>query len=305
MKRRFKAVGKGIGYIGLYLGVQIPVTIVCMVIYIITRILREGEAFVFEYFRSDPMEITREITSAIAYPLLIFSSILTLCLFWMLFRLRNRSVARELSLHPFRPILILPLVLLGVSMNLLVGCAMSFLPEAWLEAYNQSASMLEGAESIPLAVQFLGAALLVPLTEEATFRGLAMTRLKRAFPWWAAAGIQALLFGLCHGQWLWMVYAGLSGLLMGWVFLRVGSLWASFLVHAAFNAFSFVPIMADFTRLGDFCGVLAGLLLVILSIAALRAVDPKTRLHTPPAWVEEPETPISAPVQASVWGGSG
>jgi len=305
MKKRFRAVGKAVGYIGLYLGVQIPVTMVYMVIYLVTRILREGEAFIYEYFRSDPMEIAREITSAIAYPLLILSSVLTLFLFWIIFRVRNRSAAREMSLNFFRPLIILPLLVLGASMNVLVSCAMSFLPEAWLEAYNQSASMLEGVESIPLAVQFLGAALLVPLTEEATFRGMAMSRLRRAFPWWAAAGIQALLFGLCHGQWLWMIYAGLSGLLMGWVFIRVGSLWASFLVHAAFNAFSFVPLMTSFTRLGNFCGVLAGLLLTILSIAALCAVDPKTRLHAPPAWIEEPETSAPAPVGASVWGGNG
>lgn len=58
-------------------------------------------------------------------------------------------------------------------------------------------------------------------------------------PAWLAVLLQGLVFGLIHGQVLWMIYATCFGILLGWVRVKTGSLRASMLLHIGFNTSSF------------------------------------------------------------------
>ena len=120
----------------------------------------------------------------------------------------------------------------GIVLYVLTDLALSLLPEAWMAAYNADMSVLTSTG----LNTFLTMAVLGPLAEELTFRGVIQTRLERAMPPWLALVLQAAIFGLVHGTPIQMVYAFLMGLAFGFLRRCTGSILPGFAAHAAFNA---------------------------------------------------------------------
>lgn len=83
---------------------------------------------------------------------------------------------------------------------------------------------------------FISTIVLPPLVEETGFRGLGLTYLKRAgVPFVVANVLQALAFGLFHGNLVQGVYTFVLGLFMGYVVHRSGSVVPAMLMHAVYN----------------------------------------------------------------------
>lgn len=83
---------------------------------------------------------------------------------------------------------------------------------------------------------FISTIVLPPLVEEAGFRGLGLTYLKRAgVPFVVANVLQALAFGLFHGNLVQGIYTFVLGLFMGYVAHRSGSIVPAMLMHAVYN----------------------------------------------------------------------
>ena len=70
---------------------------------------------------------------------------------------------------------------------------------------------------------------------ELIFRGLTLKILEKAFPFWAANILQALYFGIIHGNIIQSSYAFFAGLLFGSVMYKYKSLkyviWCHFFVN--------------------------------------------------------------------------
>jgi membrane protease YdiL (CAAX protease family) len=81
---------------------------------------------------------------------------------------------------------------------------------------------------------------LVPLAEEALFRGLFMFGLSGRYGRGFGLLLSSALFGVIHFDVVAAVYAALAGLLLGTLALATQSTWASVAVHAAINA---VPVL--------------------------------------------------------------
>ena len=80
--------------------------------------------------------------------------------------------------------------------------------------------------------------ILPPLVEETVFRGLIFHYLKKGGAgFWAANLIQAVLFGIYHGNLVQGIYAFCIGLLLGYLAERYSSLIIPVMVHALFNLF--------------------------------------------------------------------
>lgn len=83
---------------------------------------------------------------------------------------------------------------------------------------------------------FISTIVLPPLVEETGFRGLGLTYLKRAgVPFVVANVLQALAFGLFHGNLVQGIYTFVLGLFMGYVAHRSGSVVPAMLMHAVYN----------------------------------------------------------------------
>jgi membrane protease YdiL (CAAX protease family) len=77
---------------------------------------------------------------------------------------------------------------------------------------------------------------IAPFVEELTFRGFLFNALLRYAPVWVAATISGIVFGLSHGSLTAFVPLAGSGIVLAYVYYLTGSLPASMLTHALFNA---------------------------------------------------------------------
>jgi membrane protease YdiL (CAAX protease family) len=138
------------------------------------------------------------------------------------------------------------------------------LPPQWLEAYDvASASAFDGEGRIVAAAL---AVLFAPFCEELVFRGfLLRARMRGISPLTSVVAI-SLVFGLMHGHPLWIAYAFLCGLLLGWLALLFDNLAAPMLLHAGIN----VPMLPSvFLRENEQYARVASNPIVLLLLLAL------------------------------------
>ena len=228
MKRVFAALGKALVYFLIFLVTQTVVTILYSGAY----------AIVLLPDTSDPYLLAEELLAHLD-PALLLSNLVIILIYLLIAPMRRRSLRAHFDLEPMDRRGILPLILLGFSYNLALNVLLGFIPfpESWWEAYEASAELVPMDFSV---ISILSTAIVGPIAEELCFRGLMYTRLKSAMPAVLAALLSAAVFGAVHGAWIWFVYAFPLGLVMVWVFHRFRSLWASILLHIAFNLVNFL-----------------------------------------------------------------
>ncbi|MBE5888221.1 MAG: CPBP family intramembrane metalloprotease [Lachnospiraceae bacterium] len=117
--------------------------------------------------------------------------------------------------------------------SLLIGIISSIFPK-WLEDYEALMESAGMTGEIPLFMMIYSVCL-APISEELIFRGVTMRLALRAFPFWIANLIQAVLFGVFHMNMLQGCYAFALGLILGYVCEKGGSIYHSILFHFLFN----------------------------------------------------------------------
>ena len=85
-----------------------------------------------------------------------------------------------------------------------------------------------------------------PLFEEFLFRGVILEAARRRRGVIAAWLISSLCFGLAHGLPSQMVGAGIIGLVLGFVYIRSGSLFSGIVLHALNNALAMLLLILGF-----------------------------------------------------------
>src|SRR5207248_10213234 len=86
--------------------------------------------------------------------------------------------------------------------------------------------------------------LLAPVTEELFFRGFVLRGFLARYPAQLAIFASAVLFMVVHLNPWQSISALVAGLILGWLYLRTGSLLPCLLLHGLFNG---LPILADLT----------------------------------------------------------
>lgn len=229
------ALGKSAAYLGLFLGWQIVVSSVYSA-GITAEMMLRAPMLDYDLLYQAVYEVLLAKTAEIS----LLSGLLTLASLTIFFRLRRKQLDQELWLRP------VPRRLLGWCAGLsfclywLVSLVLSALPATWLEGYSDASAGLEYTGVLP----FFALAVVAPITEEVIFRGLIFTRLDRAMSGRLAVVLSAVVFGLCHGQFIWFCYALLLGMVFGGVTRRSGSIFPSMLMHVVFNATNELLLLA-------------------------------------------------------------
>ncbi len=160
-----------------------------------------------------------------------------------------------------RDVAALLLVAVGLQ-GLVTGIMQGFQAVApW--AFEEYADLVSSSGMTDYSLAWLvGTAVLPPLVEEASFRGLGLGYLRRAgAPFWLANLAQAVMFGVFHGNLVQGVYAAALGLVLGLLVYRYGSIVAPMAVHAAFNVLGTLgndavgllpPVVQDVVPLAEF-----------------------------------------------------
>ncbi len=235
MKRFFMALLRGLGYFGIYLGIQLVVQYVWGAVEgVMLRVeyaakgLNIMEPAVMEQYMEDAMQVAMDI----AVPATVVSNILVIGVTCLIFVCRRKKITVEMSLRKFRAGAVMPIILLGLGMNVLTTVVMGFLPEELLNSYQQASEWVSTDVGI---MTMLLAVVLAPLAEEWVLRGLVFSRMKKGMPVIAAMFLSSVLFGLLHGNPVWAVYAAVFGMVLAWVYERTKSLYASMLLHFSYN----------------------------------------------------------------------
>lgn len=243
MKKFFIGLLKGIGYFGIYFGMQLLVTTVYAIVGVVPVAMKyytsEENVFAPDVFNRYMEEVLQVVMEA-ALPSVIISALLTIGVLWLIFVCRKKKFAQEISLRKMNPAAIAPLVLMGLSLNVVTGLVLSLVPEEWMSAYEASSSMVTSGHPVVMALATVIAA---PVIEEIIFRGLAYTRMKKGMPTAVAVILSSALFGVAHGQWVWMLYAFVFGLVLVWAFEHTKSLLANILLHLSYNGCAMLQLL--------------------------------------------------------------
>ncbi len=132
---------------------------------------------------------------------------------------------------------ILLIVLLGVAAQFAISGLLSLVqiavPEA-LQEYEELMEMAGIGETTILTL--ISTVILAPLSEELVCRGVIYRLAGKISPkFWVANIVQALAFGILHGNLIQGAYAFVLGLLLGLVYRQFRNIWICMLLHASMN----------------------------------------------------------------------
>ncbi len=235
MKNFFKGIGASLGYIAIYIVVTALVLIAGSIAYAVflgVTAVKSNYALdsFFDSFNSFVYD------SVILFTLV--SGAVTLFIYWLIIIAGKKSVKARLDLIPVSFSNLWPIIPLGILFNLFISSLLDLLPipEHLMQDYIESSSTLGNESTLIL---FLTVVLMAPVLEEVLFRGLVMKSLSRGMPFILALILQAIAFGILHGQIIWIFYATFLGIVLGIVKKRYVSLYPCILLHLVFNGWSF------------------------------------------------------------------
>ena len=248
MKNFFKALGKAVVYLLVFCAIQIALLNIFTIVLTINTVISAPTLVAEDSFRFIAL-ITEEVYAN--YSLVsIISGVLSLVVYWLIFVARKKELLKEVNaVMPKGGRLMLMMIPAGVLIQISVSSVLNMLPASLTDSYSSAFNLTRQGH---ILWEIIAAVLIAPICEEVAVRGLVYSRLKKGMPRWTAIILQALLFGLLHGQALWISYAFLFGICFALVHYAFDSLLPTILLHAAINASSYL-----LGFLPDFPGALA------------------------------------------------
>lgn len=105
----------------------------------------------------------------------------------------------------------------------------------WLRPPDNTSESLDMADG-SLLIAFPIVAIIAPFAEEVFFRGFLLTGLRKRLNAHLALIVSAAIFAVFHFDPGLYIPIFALGLVLGWVYLRTGSIWPSIFVHTAHNS---------------------------------------------------------------------
>ena len=183
-------------------------------------------------------------------------------------------------------------VLMGLALQVLISLCLSviypLLPQNTVSEYSDLIETLIGGDTL---LSIIVTVLLAPLAEELLFRGVTLEKAKKIMPFFAANIVQALMFGIYHGNLIQGTYAFLLGVLLGYVAEYFHSIWASIFLHACVNGsaqlLSLLPETWTEKMIGIVVLALAGVVFLIAAGKLFRRAKEELPESVQPAGQEE------------------
>ncbi len=252
----------------LFLAIQLGVAMVIMTVMGVMAMLKDGGGM-------SPDELTVVITQQYMeniIPVLIASQLVAILVFglWYYFAYGKRKRPEDAAKPGVKHLLLI--VVLGVAAQFAISSLLSmieiFVPSA-LEEYEELMEMAGIGETTVLTL--ISTAILAPLSEELTCRGVIYRLAAKISPrFWVANIVQALAFGILHGNLIQGAYAFALGLALGLVYRQFQNIWLCMLLHASMNLSS-ILVEPFYTLIPDSAEVpvLAVTMLVAAAFGAL------------------------------------
>ncbi len=242
MKNILKQLGKAVCYFLLFLISQNLIATVYQVIYAF-------KAGVDAAMTGAPLDNMALVEGMVNYTyenmtaIIFISGCFTVLCLWLFFLIRKKNVLKETHITKFAPKYIPVLTVLGIAIQVFFSFGTAFLPEEILIDYMEDYNQKLGTFSV---MSVLAQVVAAPVVEEIIFRGLMVSRMKKAMPTWVAVLISSIAFGLVHGQIFWMTYAFLLGILLAAIAIKTDSILTTIILHAAINGAGVIMSLMTF-----------------------------------------------------------
>jgi membrane protease YdiL (CAAX protease family) len=102
----------------------------------------------------------------------------------------------------------------------------------------------EASKAAPFIANFIVVAVVAPIVEELTYRGLGFAVLGDMYGQTAAIVGCGLAFGLAHGLFVALPILSIFGMILAWLRAKTDSIYPSMLLHATFNAIALIAAVA-------------------------------------------------------------
>ncbi|MCM1301329.1 MAG: CPBP family intramembrane metalloprotease [Alistipes senegalensis] len=254
VRRAFPTVGDLCAMLGILLGMQV---LVAFVVSLVGGFVQGGGA-----------EMTPDAQGR--YLCLVYLTAMSLGLVGIvLYRRKRGGTERVVSFSTARlnPALLLWACVLLFAVDVVAEPLLALLPDTQPEVGR-------GIWTVVMLVGF------APLFEEVVCRGVVLGSLRAKYGVWVAWIGSSLFFAVLHVVPVMVVNALLIGLILGWLCLATGSLWASMLLHAINNAAAYLLLITvgDDVRLAELVGNRT-LYAVLYAVALVVAVFSAYKIH--------------------------
>ncbi|WP_461207782.1 lysostaphin resistance A-like protein [Clostridium sp. DL1XJH146] len=257
MKKVFGLVWETIKYLFIYYAVSTSILMVASIALLMDRNISE------ESFNQLLFNYNMNLTPIIA--------LVTFVLFYLIFKAKGQNLVKYCKFNKItlnESILII-VVTLGISIILLclVQFGISIFPE-----YSGISDSYEGAMTSIFGV--IGIILFAPFIEEVMLRGIIFNKYKEKMNIYLAIILQAMVFGLIHGNSLQTIYTFILAIVLAIVYLWTDSIVATILIHIFYNLFGtlVLPGLLSYMQI-DMIFVLAiGIIIFAISMVYLRKI---------------------------------
>lgn len=239
-----KNILKAIGYFMIYFLVSEAVSFIYMFIYIFAYLSKLGYDKVLtivENSQEFTMLLQEMLEKLLAQTTIIsiISSVVVLLVLFIIFKARKKNIKEELLINKIDKRAILPIILMGLALNIFTEILISIIPfsEELLMQYSQNVALAFSGNTL---IDIIAVAIIAPIIEEIVFRGLVFTRLNKGINTVVAVILSSLLFAIMHMQLIWIIYAFIFGIIFNLIYIRFKSLLANILLHMSYNSVPFI-----------------------------------------------------------------
>ena len=277
MKEKVKAFFASIGYLLLTLLVQLSVSMIGGIIIGVFYVISEMSQMSSGAVNIEP-DLTRmvDLTLSLTNVFLLISSILTVLVLILVYKIKKRNYKEELLINKTSKFNIVFAIILGIACWLFNSGALSLIDEAGLFSsqfqYMEEVLSPLGSGSVIMSIITIG--IVAPFAEEFLFRGIIYNTLKKKISIKWTIIIQAVLFGVFHGNLIQGSYATLLGIVFGYVTYKTKSLWPAVIIHMVNNLiatmFMYVPSTWFNSILVYVAFLIIGIILITISIKLIK-----------------------------------
>lgn len=215
-------------YLAIYLGMQLTATIILLKFYLLNHSLNKSTTGLSQL---QLVNMIQQNTSVI----LIIAIFLSLIIYSIILAIKHKNIFNECSFKLLGIKKIAAIIFAGLGTSMIIDSILSLVPvDKWFPSHQEVVNTITGGTNFTITILTVG--ILVPIFEEILMRGIIFNELRRNMNLVLALILQALIFGIYHGNLLQGIYASILGLFLGLAYAWTKSIFAPILIHMLFNS---------------------------------------------------------------------
>lgn len=211
-----------------------------------------------------------EILTPVMYHLSLVSDLIMLLVLFLIYLGAKERLFKSCRFNKINASTIGYISIFSIGLTIIIlflmGVLGSLMPSIF-ESYSVVSNSLLATHNSVFGL--IAVIVLIPIFEEIFFRGVIFGFLRDNYKFPIALIVQALVFGILHGNLVQGTYAFILGLFLGTIFYYTNSLYASIASHITYNLFGVLIIPMLMASLQGFSPILINIIFVAIAIILL------------------------------------